>query len=852
MSCIPVGYVQISEEYGKYYINNNGDIYGSTTNKKISHNDKLKDFVQIEKPYDIYYINRNGEIYNSLIDKFMCSQKKNYGYYVNLLDYDKNKKLVGIHNLVAKYFLNNTDDKKVWHIDKNLANNNVKNLKCVSQKEYNELLNDDVAKKRVKYDELKDFVQMEKPFDNYYINNIGKIFNIRKNRLSSQFINNSSKCYYVELNDGNKVYSLPVHKLVAKYFLNYDCENNNIIVIHKDNNKLNNNVNNLECISKKIKIETIKVRKQYKKCVEENCENKAMYGDNKEDGRIYCVLHRKKYMKERMNKKCLVLECERKASYNNSGEKQCLYCLTHKKPDMVYMRRKTCIFPNCEKTPSFNFPTEIKSLYCSEHKLDGMICVSLKKCSEVGCEKIPHFNYEGIKKGLYCAEHKKEDMVNIKSKHCLECNSRASYNYKTEKSGLYCAEHKKTNMYDISNVYCMFDNCYIRASYNYADKMKPLYCKIHKLENMCDVKNKKCVENGCITIPIYNYIGEKRGLYCKKHKKENMINVKDKKCAKDGCIKIPLYNYNDKKTGLYCFEHKLNNMIDVSHKKCINDDCSKRPNYNYSNETTPLYCAEHKLTNMVDISSKKCCHNECKEDAIFGYVNKRKQFCVKHKLSDMINLDIENKCSNQNCSKEYEFVISNIKYCLEHYPNDSYETIIKKKCRICDIEEKSNYICNDCKKISNKKEWSIIRFIKKNIDEKFYHNSSVPVNECSKKRPDVFFEKDKHVVIVEIDENQHKSYEEICECSRINEIVNSIGGKSVVFIRYNPDKCYNNKKEIVFDLESKLKILIDSINNELNKNYDTFCVKIIQLFFDDNEKEYQKIKTMDITNIVCV
>ena len=55
-----------------------------------------------------------------------------------------------------------------------------------------------------------------------------------------------------------------------------------------------------------------------------------------------------------------------------------------------------------------------------------------------------------------------------------------------------------------------------------------------------------------------------------------------------------------------------------------------------------------------------------------------------------------------------------------------------------------------------------------------------------------FFELLKHNVIVEIDENQHKAYLEQCECARINEIVNDNGGKSFIFIRFNPNTIIKN------------------------------------------------------------
>lgn len=110
----------------------------------------------------------------------------------------------------------------------------------------------------------------------------------------------------------------------------------------------------------------------------------------------------------------------------------------------------------------------------------------------------------------------------------------------------------------------------------------------------------------------------------------------------------------------------------------------------------------------------------------------------------------------------------------------------------------------------------------------------------------------KHCVVVEIDENQHKSYQEVCECARINEIVNSVGGKSIIFIRYNPDKIYNRKKEIKFEMVDKLNLLIKTIKDELVRYYKKFCVKIIQLYYDDDYKKYEEKKSEYITDKVAI
>ena len=146
----------------------------------------------------------------------------------------------------------------------------------------------------------------------------------------------------------------------------------------------------------------------------------------------------------------------------------------------------------------------------------------------------------------------------------------------------------------------------------------------------------------------------------------------------------------------------------------------------------------------------------------------------------------------------------------------------------------------------------VVRYIRKNIDTRFEYNSSKMLQGCSKKRPDVFFELDKHCVIVEIDENQHKTYDDVCECARINEIVSGIGGKSVIIIRFNPDKIKNLNKEIKIDWSVRLAKLIEVIKCELVANYDQFKVEIIQLYYDDNLKQYADIKREDITYLVCI
>jgi len=364
---------------------------------------------------------------------------------------------------------------------------------------------------------------------------------------------------------------------------------------------------------------------------------------------------------------------------------------------------------------------------------------------------------------------------------------------------------------------CVFKDCYKRPTFNLPDQKRPLYCSEHKKENMIDIKSKRCIHNGCMKRPTFNSPDQIIPLYCFKHKNENMINVISKKCIYNYCIKQPAFNLPSETKALYCFVHKKENMINVISKKCIHTNCIKQAYYNSQNETRALYCFVHKKENMIFIRKKKCIYKGCLKIPIFNLSNETEGlYCSKHKNKNMIN--IKNK----------------------------------RLCKYCDIKEESNFICKECQKIKNKKEWSIVRYLRKVIDTKFEYNSSKMLQGCSKKRPDIYFELDKHCLIVEIDENQHNTYEDNCECSRINEIVNGIGGKSIIIIRYNPDTIKNKGKIIEIKQEERINLLVKSIKEELVKDYEIFIVKLIQLYYDDNYEEYKEIKEEEITKLVCI
>jgi hypothetical protein len=258
-----------------------------------------------------------------------------------------------------------------------------------------------------------------------------------------------------------------------------------------------------------------------------------------------------------------------------------------------------------------------------------------------------------------------------------------------------------------------------------------VYCKVHAKENMIDVISKRCLQENCNKQPNFNLSNEKIPIYCKEHKKENMVCITSKYCIEENCNKRPNFNLPNEKTGLYCLTHKKENMIDIKNRRCLEENCNKQPAFNLQNQKSGIYCKEHSKENMIDVKSKRCL--EC-NDTIANI--KYKGYCLRCFIF---------KFPNEKISRNYKV--------------------------------KENHITD---------------FIKINFNEQIM-TFDKQTGGCSKRRPDVYFDKFTHVIIVECDENQHKNTS--CENKRTMELFQDFGNRPIIFIRFNPDKYVNEQGE---------------------------------------------------------
>jgi len=266
-----------------------------------------------------------------------------------------------------------------------------------------------------------------------------------------------------------------------------------------------------------------------------------------------------------------------------------------------------------------------------------------------------------------------------------------------------------------------------------------------------------CIKN-CSTHAYYGLIGEKP-MYCKKHKLENMIDVVNKRCLNEKCNKQPKFGLSGEKPE-YCKKHKLENMVDVINKRCLNENCNKQPKFGLSGEK-PEYCKKHKLENMVDVINKRCLNENCDTRPSHGLQGEKPEYCSLHKLEQMVDV-VSKKCTS---------------------------------CGIFTVNKKRNYLCSYCSPTHRQttKEDIVKALLQKN-SYTFIHDKQIANDSCIRNRPDFLFDCHTYYVILECDEDAHKSYEKECEFVRMNNI-SYVLNKPTLFIRYNPDLKQVKRKE---------------------------------------------------------
>ena len=111
---------------------------------------------------------------------------------------------------------------------------------------------------------------------------------------------------------------------------------------------------------------------------------------------------------------------------------------------------------------------------------------------------------------------------------------------------------------------------------------------------------------------------------------------------------------------------------------------------------------------------------------------------------------------------------------------------------------------------------------------------------CSKKRPDLVMLSDEAVVVVEVDEHQHRLYDKECEDSRMHIVKQDIAcaympdngaALPVIFIRFNPHKCKGPRN--ADKLNTRVEKLAKRIKDAFKMKEDT----LLYMYYDSYSNE---------------
>jgi hypothetical protein len=316
--------------------------------------------------------------------------------------------------------------------------------------------------------------------------------------------------------------------------------------------------------------------------------------------------------------------------------------------------------------------------------------------------------------------------------------------------------------------FCNIKGCPRRRSVYGPEGGRPTRCKIHKDPEMIDVINKRCEEPGCKFHAIFGIMGGKK-THCRIHKPQETVNVVSKKCIErfarnrfaispGGCPRGPSFGTEGGKA-LYCAVHKKDGMVDVTHPRCKTEGCPRQPSFGLE-RGQPTHCAIHKPPGAEDVVNPRCALEGCKIiNPSFGPPgSKTGTHCVTHKLPGHVPTNT-NPCSS--CGLPYQIKKGSL-------------------CRNCDPAVQRN---------KNLREEKIKTFLSARFAGLEYrHDKGIPDRFCKevRSRPNFLFDCGTHLVELEVDQFEHRNYEEGCELARQYNIV-AATGLPVHFIRYNPD-----------------------------------------------------------------
>ncbi len=490
------------------------------------------------------------------------------------------------------------------------------------------------------------------------------------------------------------------------------------------------------------------------------------------------------------------------------------YCMGHGRQVGAFTQYGIC---RCGlSTPRYALKGE-KASCCAKCKTDNMVNIADRRCK---CEKhLPTYGMPSDKRPDYCSECKKDGMINLKDKNkkCL-CNKVIpSFGFSTDKKPTCCVSCKKEGMISLLNDLCP---CGKTAAFGFKDDKNPAYCLKCKKPGMENIVTKKCLCGKAI--PSFGLKTDKRASCCASCKIVGMVNIIAKMCK---CGKVqPTFGMKTDKKPSCCISCKTDTMVNIKDIMCF---CGKaQPVFGLKTDKKATHCVKCKTEAMINIRAKMCkCGNA---QPVFGLKTDRvATCCVNCKNNEMVDI-LSKKCmglinyegnGDLKCPYDYRAKKKYSYYCTKcfeyNFPHDPRTALIRART-----------------------EENIVReYLAENYSN-FIHNTALWTDQkdCTcRRRIDFRTLIGNTLLCIEVDENQHKYYDNNDTDKRYNDIMMRHGSK-MIFIRFNPhlyiDSDGNRKNPEMPSRLNVLKSTIDTQINRINNGENTELLEVVLLFFD--------------------
>lgn len=239
----------------------------------------------------------------------------------------------------------------------------------------------------------------------------------------------------------------------------------------------------------------------------------------------------------------------------------------------------------------------------------------------------------------------------------------------------------------------------------------------------------------------------------------------------------------------HCKQCRLDGMQSRLQRRC--QQCLKTKAKYGVQGGTATHCAKCKLQDMSCLYGVCCV---CRKTAAWYGINGKQTHCGKCRSQQMSPaVPSRRKCTCGKARALYAVKGTKAKYCYECKQPGMTDVVTGSMCRGCGLfygQKGHDMLCSYCRpsKACGNKEQIVLQHLQTALHPTCVVHDKVVQSGCSRRRPDILIDANTHMVVVEVDEDQHRTYPEECEVTRMHQIAQDCG-MPTVFIRYNPDAC---------------------------------------------------------------